>query len=68
MDFSEALKLLKRGKNIRRSSWSGNRYITLFHENRNEYIMPYTSISTKYGKVDYTFTNCDILANDWVLV
>ena len=68
MDFSEALKLLKQGKNIRRSSWSGNGYITLFHENRNKYIMPCTSIDTKYGKADYTFTNCDILANDWILV
>lgn len=68
MDFSEALKLLKQGKNIRRSSWNGNNYISLVHENRNDYIFPYTSITTKYGKADYTFTNCDILANDWILV
>lgn len=69
MDFSEALKLLKQGKTVRRASWSGSKQIKLIYDSSSELILPHIRIITKDGKVGvYTATNCDILANDWVLL
>lgn len=63
-DFSEALKLLKQGKTLRRDSWSGNKRIMLAHY---DCLLPFISIVTKDGSIGvYTSTNCDILADDWV--
>lgn len=64
VDFSEALKLLKQGKTLRRDSWSGNKRIMLVH---NDFLLPFIGIITKDGSMGvYTSTNCDILADDWV--
>ena len=64
MDFSEALKLLKQGKTLRRDSWSGSKRIMLVH---NDFLLPFIGIITKNGSTGvYTSTNCDILADDWV--
>ena len=65
MDFSEALKLLKQGKVLRRAHWSGTKRITLV-EGCLELHLPYIRIITKDNKYGvYTATNCDILADDW---
>lgn len=65
MDFSEALKLLKQGKVLRRTSWSGTKRIILV-EGCLESHLPYIRIITKDNKYGvYTATNCDILADDW---
>ena len=64
VDFSEALKLLKQGKTLRRYSWSGNKRIMLVH---NDHLLPFIGIITKDGSMGvYTSTNCDIIADDWV--
>lgn len=64
MDFSEALKLLKQGKTLRRDSWSGSKRIMLVN---NDFLLPFIGIITKDGRKGvYTSTNCDILADDWV--
>ena len=70
MDFSEALKLLKQGATIRRASWSGHKRIMLIYPYKPDVILlPYIAIATKDNKMGvYTATNCDILANDWVLL
>ena len=69
MDFSEALKLLKEGAIIRRASWSGSKQIKLIHDDRPDLVLPYIRIVTKDNKIGvYTATNCDILADDWVLI
>ena len=69
MDFSEALKLLKQGATIRRDSWSGSKRIELFHDKNSDLFLPYIRIITKDNKIGvYTATNCDILANDWILL
>ena len=69
MDFSEALKLLKQGATVRRVSWSGSKQIKLIHDDRPDLVLPYIRIVTKDGKIGvYTATNCDILADDWVLL
>ena len=66
MDFSEALKLLKQGKVLRRTSWSGTKRIILMPGCESSGILPYIRIITKDGKHGvYTATNCDILADDW---
>ena len=65
MDFSEALKLLKQGKVLRRASWSGTKRIILVNDCLDSYL-PYIRIITKDNKYGvYTATNCDILADDW---
>ena len=67
MDFSEALKLLKQGKTVKRADWSGAKHIKLIRG--YEEVLPYIEIITKDGKIGiYTATNCDILANDWTLI
>ena len=69
MDFSEALKLLKQGATIRRDSWSGSKRIELISDKNSDLLLPYIRIITKDNKIGvYTATNCDILANDWVLL
>lgn len=69
MDFSEALKLLKQGATIRRASWRRNKQIKLIHDDRPDLVLPYIRIVTKDNRVSvYTATNCDILADDWVLL
>lgn len=69
MDFSEALKLLKKGKTMRRASWSGHKSIMLIQPHQTDLVLPYIAISTKDNKIGvYTATNCDILASDWVLI
>ena len=69
MDFSEALKLLKQGATIRRASWSGSKQIKLIHDDRPDLVLPYIRIITKDNRIGvYTATNCDILADDWVLL
>ena len=69
MDFSEALKLLKQGKIMRRACWSSHKSILLIHAYQTDLILPYIAISTKDNKVGvYTATTCDILADDWVLI
>ena len=68
MDFSEALKLLKEGAVIRRDSWSENKRIVLMPSSKNLTILPHIGIITKDERRGvYTATNCDILADDWVL-
>lgn len=66
MDFSEALRLLKTTKvSIRRESWSGNKHIRLV---KPDNILPFIGIHTKDGKFGvYTSTNCDMLAEDWMV-
>ena len=68
MDFSEALKLLKEGAVLRRDSWNGNKRIVLMPGSKNLTSVPHRGIITKDERrgVD-TATNCDILADDWVL-
>ena len=69
MDFSEALKLLKQGSTVRRASWSGLKSIMLIQPYQEDLILPYTAISTKDNKVGvFIATNCDLLADDWVLI
>lgn len=69
MDFSEALKLLKQGATIRRDSWSGSKRIKLIQDKDSDLFLPYIMIITKDNKIGvYTATNCDILADDWVLL
>ena len=69
MDFSEALKLLKQGATIRRDSWSESKRIELIHDKNSDLFLPYIRIITKDNKIGvYTATNCDILANNWVLL
>ena len=69
MDFSEALKLLKQGATLRRDSWSGSKRIELIHDKNSDSFLPYIRIITKDNKIGvYTATNCDILADDWVLL
>ena len=69
MDFSEALKLLKQGATLRRDSWSGDKYIELIPDKNSDLFLPYIRIITKDNKIGvYTATNCDIFANDWVLL
>ena len=64
MDFSKALELLKQGKAIRRTSWSGTKHIVL--RCGSDGVLPHIRIITEDGSVDvYTATSCDILANDW---
>lgn len=64
IDFSEALKLLKQGKTLRRDSWSGSKRIMLVN---NNFLLPFIGIITKDGSMGvYTSTNCDILADDWI--
>ena len=66
MDFSEALKLLKKGKVMRRASWSGAKRIVLV-AGCTDLTLPYVGIITKDGKCcAYTATNFDILADDWM--
>ena len=68
MDFSEALKLLKEGAVLRRDSWSGNKRIVLMPGSKDLTILPHIAIITKDERSGvYTATNCDILADDWVL-
>ena len=65
MDFSEALKLLKQGKVLRRASWSGTKRIILMPGCESSGILPLMlnyNKDNKYGV--YTATNCDILADD----
>ena len=63
--LAEALKLLKQGKALRRTSWSGTKRIILV-EGCLESHLPYIRIITKDNKYGvYTATNCDILADDW---
>ena len=66
MDFSEALRLLKTTKvSLRRESWSGRKHIRLV---KTEGMLPFIGIHTKDGKLGvYTSTNCDILADDWMI-
>ena len=69
MDFSEALKLLKQGATLRRDSWSRDKYIELIPDKNSDLFLPYIRIITKDNKISiYTATNCDIFANDWVLL
>ena len=69
MDFSEALKLLKQGATLRRDSWSESKHIELIHDKNSDSFLPYIRIITKDNKIGvYTATNCDILADDWVLL
>ena len=69
MDFSEALKLLKEGAIIKREGWNRNKSIMLIQGFPSDCILPYIAISTKDNKIGvYTATNCDLLANDWVLI
>ena len=69
MDFSEALKLLKQGATIRRDSWSGSKRIMLIQDKNSDSFLPYIRIITKDNKIGvYTATNCDILADDWMLL
>ena len=69
MDFSEALKLLKQGATIRRDSWSVDKRIELISDKNSDLFLPYIRIITKDNKISiYTATNCDILADDWVLL
>ena len=68
MDFSEALKLLKEGAVLKRDSWNGNKRIVLMPGSKNLTILPHIGIITKDERCGvYTATNCDILADDWVL-
>ena len=67
MGFSDALKLLKQGATIRRTSWSGSKRIVLMHGSKDLAILPHIGIVTKDEMSGvYTATNCDILADDWV--
>ena len=69
MDFSEALKLLKQGATLRRDSWSEDKRIELLYDKNSDLFLPYIRIITKDNKISvYTATNCDILADDWVLL
>ena len=69
MDFSEALKLLKQGATLTRDNWSGSKRIELIHDKNSDSFLPYIRIITKDNKIGvYTATNCDILADDWVLL
>ena len=69
MDFSEALKLLKQGATIGRDSWSGSKRIELIHDKNSDSFLPHIRVITKDNKIGmYTATNCDILADDWVLL
>lgn len=65
MDFSNALKLLKEGKNIRRQEWKDGAYI---------YLREHYYIKGRYEIVDeegmpylhsWMTAEEDILANDW---
>ena len=49
MDFSEALKLLKQGKTVKRADWSGTKHIKLIRG--YEEVLPYIEIITKDGKI-----------------
>ena len=67
MDFSEALKLLKKGEVMRRASWSGTKRIVLMSGSKDLKILPHIGIVTKDEMSGvYTATNCDILADDWM--
>ena len=69
MDFSEALKLLKQGATLRRENWSENKRIELIHDKNSDSFLLYIRIITKDNKICiYTATNCDILADDWILL
>ena len=69
MDFSEALKLLKQGATLRRDSWSESKCIELIPDKNSDSFLPYIRIITKDNKIgSYTATNCDILADDLVLL
>ena len=67
MDFSRILIYLKAGATARRESWSGNK--SIFLAKGTDDMLPFMCINTKDGhKGVYTATDCDLLAEDWVVI
>jgi hypothetical protein len=77
MTFEEILPLLKKGKKVIRTSWSGaEQYIRLFDSLavKDEGELPVTPYFLIYvlgegeGYSMWSPTPCDVLANDWIEV
>lgn len=72
MDFSKALKKLRKGKTIRRSSWDSGVYISLVSEEKelmdNESVFVLSIQMFRRAQLvikSFTFSAVDVLALDW---
>ncbi|MCY9806558.1 DUF2829 domain-containing protein [Lentilactobacillus senioris] len=73
MEFSEALTQLKKGKRIRRTSWSaGEEFVfeVANHKWGDNVINPFMLIKTNEVPAYSVFqpNSCEVLANDWEVV
>jgi hypothetical protein len=73
MDFSLALALLKQGHSIRRTGWNGKNQTLHLQESDSKMTLPFIYLefpagSDSRGRVPWTATQTDLLANDWMVV
>ena len=71
MDFSEALKCCKEGKNITRLEWKNkDKFVTYVstHDIDGVALNPCFLISTKYDFNPWIPSNEDLMAEDWIMV
>lgn len=74
MDFSEALKEMKRGENVRRKTWNGDWKLGISIDRGESVIILISdsqnlSIEIGHGEgPENTLESYDILATDWMIV
>jgi hypothetical protein len=68
MDFGDAIKSLKHGKNVTRHGWNGkNMYLSLkIPDENSKMTLPYIYMKTVQGDlVPWLASQTDMLAEDW---
>ena len=73
MDFSLALALLRQGHSIQRTGWNGKNQTLHLQESDSKMTLPFIYLefpagSDSRGRVPWTATQTDLLANDWMVV
>lgn len=72
MDFSDALRYLKRGKKVARTGWNGKgmylEYTACCHSVGEDYHAYVTLFTAQQYFVPWVASHTDLLADDWVVV
>jgi len=69
MNFSKALKKLKKGEAVRLPYWSKDVTINCQYPDENSKMSaPYLYVESRYGRVPWVITQIELMSDDWEVV
>ncbi|MCK5607416.1 DUF2829 domain-containing protein [Candidatus Pacearchaeota archaeon] len=69
MDFSDALRYVKKGGAIRLPTWSKEVFIKAqFPDRHSKMTAPYLYVESRFGKVPWKETMIELFSEDWEVI